>query len=118
TSRNRRKSQQRPCDTPRTRRARERAAQNLTDPPQAPLLPLARRSACQAIHVLQLRKALPGWNGLTSDPLRPLVEIPAGKDNLKQMKKYSTANTGPINGRLILLTYLLAAFISFRLGSE
>jgi hypothetical protein len=36
-----------PCDTPRIRRARERAAQNLADPPRAPLLPLARRSACQ-----------------------------------------------------------------------
>ena len=44
---------------------------------------------------------------------------PSGpKDNLKQMKKYSTANTGPINGKLILLTYLLTAFTSFRLGSE
>ena len=62
----------------------------------------------------------------TAHPCAPAVTQPqvdstakfAGKDNLKQMKKYSTANTGPINGKLILLIYLLAAFISFRLGSE
>src|SRR6185437_6920596 len=36
-----------PRETPRTRRARQRAAQDLEDPPQAPLLPLARRSARQ-----------------------------------------------------------------------
>jgi hypothetical protein len=33
-----------------------RAAQDLEDPHQTPLLPLARRSASQGIHVLQLRE--------------------------------------------------------------
>ena len=39
--------QPRPRETPRTRRARERPAQDLADPPQAPLLPLARRATRQ-----------------------------------------------------------------------
>jgi DDE superfamily endonuclease/Helix-turn-helix of DDE superfamily endonuclease len=37
----------RPRETPRTRRARERPAQNVAHPPQAPLLPLARRTTRQ-----------------------------------------------------------------------
>ena len=39
--------QPRPRETAVTRRARERAAQDLENPPQAPLLPLARRAARQ-----------------------------------------------------------------------
>jgi hypothetical protein len=35
----------------------------------------------------------------------------------QQMKKYSTANTGLINGTLILV-YILAALINFLPGSE
>ena len=39
--------QSRPRETPRTRRARECPAQDVAHPPQAPLLPLARRAARQ-----------------------------------------------------------------------
>lgn len=39
--------QPRPRETPRTRRKSKRPAQELADPPQAPLLPLARRPARQ-----------------------------------------------------------------------
>ena len=39
--------QPRPRETPRTRRARERPAQDLENPPEAPQLPLARRPARQ-----------------------------------------------------------------------
>ena len=41
----------------RTRRARERAAQDPENSPQATLLPLARRQLAKAIHVLQIREA-------------------------------------------------------------
>ena len=41
------RGQPRPRETPLTWRARERPAQNLAHPPQAPLLPLARRTTRQ-----------------------------------------------------------------------
>ena len=40
--------QPRPCPAPRPRRTRQRPAQSLVDPPQAPLLPLARRATRQS----------------------------------------------------------------------
>ena len=46
----------------------ERANAQLKDlahPPQAPLLPLARRTLAEAIHVLQIREANAGRKGLT-----------------------------------------------------
>ena len=41
------RGQPRPRETPRPRRTRKRPAQDLEDPPQAPLLPLARRATRQ-----------------------------------------------------------------------
>ena len=49
--------QPRPRETAVTRRARERAAQALENPPEATLLPWRAGLLAKAIHVLQIREA-------------------------------------------------------------
>ena len=63
-------------------------------------------------------EAGPGPGGLPPRPANPAYRVAiVGPDNLPQMKKYSTANAGPMNGTLRLIC-ILTGFIIFRLGSE
>jgi hypothetical protein len=82
--------QPRLCETPLTWRARERPAQNLAHPPQAPLLPLARRAARQGRAVSALmtmfrrsgtrRTTWPAWGGASRGPVvsEPLDGVALG----------------------------------------
>jgi hypothetical protein len=52
-----------------TRRARERPAQDLADPPKLSLLPWRAGQLAKAIHVLQIREANAGRKGSLSPSL-------------------------------------------------